>query len=478
MTWWKDRSLQAALGVALALRTVPLALWASSWPCTRDECTYLKLAIRLAEGQGITDSSGWLWAPGYPALLGLHRALTGWASSIRATQVVVALGIVVLLYHLAGRAAALWTEDPALRRRASRIAAWLYAASLPQAFFAMSLWSEVLYSGLLLVGLLALHAAAPAHDPQVPPAARVDPAAFPTGRALRLALLLGAMIGACVLFRGVATYMLPIFVVALLWRRWRQGRAWAQAGAAVLAAVLVVAPYSAYISAKYDTFIVSDRTLGQMMWLGNNDFPPVAFDYGNGPLSRRAFDRAEELGRPSCAPRKEVILRDACEVQAGLDWIQAHPGDFLRRVPLRIAQLVTPHSLLTRHLRWGRWQGLPQWADELTVTIGAAGSLLVMWGGALGLAARGRRALGLVVGGILLYHVAAISLLAGLSRYRIPLEPLLMIYAAQVLAAPGPALEILRRRPWRALVAGLALALLVPLSLWFLPAGWPGWRTW
>ncbi|NOY25233.1 MAG: hypothetical protein GXP62_05115 [Oligoflexia bacterium] len=478
MPWWKDRNLWVAMLVAVLLRTVPLAVWGQDWGCVRDECTYLKLARRMVEGQGMTTSAGWLWAPGYPFLLAIHRALTGYGATIKGMQVVAALLNVGLIYGLAARASGLWSDDQRLRRRSARIAAWLYALSLPQAFFAMSLWSEVLYSTLLLVALSALQATAPPSDDAVPRDLRADPAQRSGAHALGLALILGATVGLCVLFRGVATYMLPIFAVGILWRRWTRWRAWAQALAAVLAAVLVVAPYSIHISKKFDAVVISDRTLGQMMWLGDNDFAPLTFDYGNGQLSRYAYVRTKKKGRAACAPRKDAMVRDQCEVAAGLAWIKAHPAEFVERMPLRVAQLLNPHSLLTRHLRWGFWRGLPQWVDELIIAVGALEAMLTIWVGALGLAARGRRSLGLVVTGILLYHLAAIAMLAGLTRYRVPLEPLLMIYAAPVLAAPRQTLAALGFRRWRLAAAVLALGALVPLVLWFLPAGWPGWRTW
>lgn len=468
----------AALLVALILRTVPLAVWGEEWVCARDECTYIKLANRMVEGQGMTSSSGWLWAPGYPFLLAIHKAVTGWASTMKGTQVVVSLVNVLLLFKLAARGAALWNPDVDFQRRCARIAAWLYAVSAPQAFFSMSLWSEVVYTMLLLVGLIALDAAAPPIDAKVPEDARLDPSERSTRRALGLAAAVGAMVGCCVLFRGVATYMLPIFVVGVLWRRWRMPRAWAQALIVVLAAVAVVAPYSAHATKKFEAFVISDRTLGQMMWLGNNDFKPLTFDYGNGNLSVRAYKRHTGPGRKSCAPRKQALQRDECETELGIAWIKSNPREFIARMPLRVAQLVNPHSLLTRHLRWGRWRGLPTWVDEAIVVWGALGSMLVMWVGPIGLAARGRRALGLVVSGILLYHVAAISGLAGLSRYRIPLEPLLMVFTAQVLASPRQTLAIFGHRRWRLAAAVLSILFLVPLVLWFLPAGWPGWRRW
>ena len=68
--WWKDRPLVAMMVAGLLLRAVPLAVWAYEWGCTRDECTYLKLASRMLNGEGMTTSVGWLWAPGYPMIVG------------------------------------------------------------------------------------------------------------------------------------------------------------------------------------------------------------------------------------------------------------------------------------------------------------------------------------------------------------------------------------------------------------------------
>ena len=121
---------------------------------------------------------------------------------------------------------------------------------------------------------------------------------------------------------------------------------------------------------------------------------------------------------------------------------------------------------------------MPQWMDELLVLWQVAGSLLVMWAGMVGLTTRGRGAQGGVIFSILLYHVAAISVLAGLSRYRVPLEPLLMIYAAGLLSDPKAAWAEATRAPWRLGAAAVCLGLVMWLSLWYLPAGWPTWRTW
>ena len=460
--WLQDKTLITAVWVGIVLRVLPLVIW-RDWGCARDECTYLRIARKMAAGEGMVPSAGWLWAPGYPAIMAAHKALFGYGATIKGLQIAAAAMCTVMVYLLTRRVWSHRGDEGATR--AARVSAWLYALSPPLIFFSMSLWSEVLYGTLLLGLLLVLDKAREAVQ-------RADKAW------IKGAILVGFMGGCCVLFRGVATYMLPIFGFALLWSRWRSKRSWTQVALMVGTAVITVAPYSAYISKKMDTFIVSDRTMGQMMWLGNNDFPPITFDYGNGQLSQRAFKRYAKQGRKRCADRRKPMKRDACETQAGFQWIKDNPREFLERMPMRVAQMVTPHSLLTRHLRWGKWRNNPQILDEVIILWGALWSMFVMLGGALALVARGRGGHGVVTGLILLYHVAAIAALAGLSRYRVPLEPLLMVYAAGLWTDAGEVWRGLAEDRKRLILAIVVLGWLVPLVLWYLPAGWSWWRSW
>lgn len=460
--WWKDKSLLTAVIVGFIIRLTPVLVWLD-WGCARDECTYSKISRRIVDGEGMVGSAGWLWAPGYPMIMAAHRWLTGLGGTTKITQIFAACVCTVLIYRLVGRAYSDW--DEVHRRRTSRIAAWMYALSPHMAFFAMSMWSEVLYGTLLLALLLTLDKAREAIKEGVP-------------GWLKGAFLVGVMGGVCVLFRGVATYMLPIFAFTLLWGRFRNAKAHKQVAVMVLGAVLTVAPYSVYISKKFETRIISDRTLGQMMWLGNNDFSPITFDYGNGYLSQRAFKRQSSQGRVQCAGRKAVIKRDTCNTVNGKEWIQENPLAFAARMPLRVAQMLNPHSLMTRHLRWGNWRGLPQWFDELLILAQALGSGLLLLGGAFALVARGRGGHGLVTGLILLYHCAAIAALAGLTRYRVPLEPLLMVYGAGLVSRPRQVWEAFVSEKWRIWLGVVVMAWMIPLVLWFLPAGWPWWRSW
>ncbi len=446
---WKDSPLRNAMIVAFILRVVPMLVWIAK-PCVRDECTYVDIAKSLLAGKGMTGTHGWLWAPAYPVLLAVHQYLFTLPGSVQIGQLFVAVASVGMIYRLTegeyGRKAGLW-------------AAWAYTLNPTFIFYTSSLWSEIFYSGLLLGAMLALRYTR-------------------EGETLRRAILPGVLLGSCVLFRGVATYMAPVFVAVLLWGRWRSTLAWKQAAISTLAAVLTVAPYSVYATKKFGGLVISDRTLGQMMYLGNNEFPPMTFDYGNGQLSARAFDRAKDMGRPPCKQEGNPVEKDQCEADNGVAWIKAHPDVFLARVPLRVAQLVTPHSFLTRNLRWGRWRGLPDWFDEVLI-VGVAGfTFTTLIGGTMGLFARGKGWYAAGSGLIVLYHVAAIAVLAGLSRYRLPLEPLWLVHAAVFFTEPRECLRTLVEGSSRSVVGVFITCFLFALMMRFLPAGWPWWRSW
>ena len=159
-------------------------------------------------------------------------------------------------------------------------------------------------------------------------------------------------------------------------------------------------------------------------------------------------------------------------MEQGKEWILNNPTVFLERIPIRLAQLCTPHSFLTRHIRSGGWRGLSEWMDEFLVLWSAVMSVIVVWVGSMGLVLHRKTERARFVMSVLLYHALAIALLAGLSRYRVPLEPLLMLYAGDFL---GGSWKETDRNSLR--IMSLILCMLVPLMLWYLPAGWSWWRS-
>lgn len=451
----KDPWFWGALALALTIRLIPIVIWPDH-ECTRDECIFRSAAFKLLAGKGMMETTnGWLPAPGYPLALAACKAL--WGSVLWIKPIQVALGGLStwMIYRLAART----SENP----RVPRAAALLYALHPTLAFFTGTLWTETFYSTLLIATSLALlwtREGGPARGAAV-----------------------GVGIGAAMLFRGAAMFLLPIFLLALFWpevgpmvsgvvegakARWRHGLAM------VAATFLFVAPYSTWASLNHGGFVVTDATIGHVMYLGNNDYPPLTFDYGNGILTPQVYARWLRVGRPECPRTELAAVSDKCEVDAARAWAMENPGLFVSRIPMRMAQLFNPNTFLTRHLRWGFWPGLPWELKEFLVIWTAAWSYLVVIGGTLGATARLRGPLGVAILGTVLYHVATVGLVYGMSRFRLPLEALWILYLAPLLAEPKAVFRTLVDSPGR---AALALALLPGLTIltsWYLELGWPG----
>jgi hypothetical protein len=168
-----DRVLLTAMIVGFVLRVVPMLVWIDK-PCVRDECTYEEIALAILNGRGMIGTNGWLWAPAYPLLMAIHGFIFGYPGTIQITQLVVAVVSIGMLYDIA---------QGELGQRAARIVAWMYALSPTLVFYTSSNWSETLYSGLLLGGILALR--------------------WARGGGPERGWAPGVFAGLCVLFRGV-----------------------------------------------------------------------------------------------------------------------------------------------------------------------------------------------------------------------------------------------------------------------------------
>jgi hypothetical protein len=448
----------AAVLVGCALRAAPLLVWGwSGDDCTRDECIFKIAARPILEGDGLgLAPKGWLPAPGFPYLLAACKALFG---SFEAVKWV----------HVALAAPMVWVSSALGRRiggpRGGALAAWGVALHPTLIFFAGTMWTETLYTALLLPtawGVLWAREGGP-----------------------RRAAAVGVGLGMCVLNRGMATWMAPIFALALAWPEsgagsaatWRAGLAarGRHLAAFVAAWALTIAPYSAWASARWGGFLVSDATLGHVIAMGNDDYPPLTFDYQIGQLTGPLFARTESRGRAPCPHDGGPIAYDHCEVARATAWIRAHPGEFLARVPERWAQLFNPHSFLTRHVLWGYWPSLPWEGRQLVVAAQVVSTYVTLIGGAVALWARGRGPYAVLVAGLWLYYLVVIGALYGLTRFRLPLEPLMVVALAGGLARPAEVWAGLRQHRWRALGALLTALALAALMGRHLGSGFPAW---
>ncbi|MEZ4238422.1 MAG: glycosyltransferase family 39 protein [Myxococcota bacterium] len=476
-TWVRDKVLIAAFVVGVLLRAVPLAVF-PQLECIRDECIYRSIAMDLVDkvdcpedappgscvtaatemvdGEGMaTAKKGWLPSPGYPYLLAWCKLLFGSFQAVKVVQVILSSFTIPIVYGI-GREVG--------DRQVARIAAWLFAVNPTIAWFSNTMWIETIYIFFLLAAVLFMLSAVRS--------SRWQPAVGS-----------GLAMGVAVLFRGVATYLPPFWILAALypaeaplsreaWVRSARER-WRTVAAFGVALVLLVAPYSLHASRIQGGFMITDATMGHVLYLGNNEFPPLTFDYGNGMLTEPIFKRYLGMGRPPCNRTVPPVQSSNCEVRRAIQWASHNPTRFAGRIPVRLAQMFNPNSFLTRHLRWGYWPGFPWWAKEAVCVWIVATSAALTLLGTLGAWARARGPFAWMAVGTTVYTILTTAIMYGMTRFRLPLEALWTIYLAMFLASPAASFAALREEPWR--LSGLLLTLppLVALMLWYLPTGFP-----
>ena len=451
--WRQDRVLWGALIVGLVLRLLPMILFMQG-DCVRDECIYRSLGANILEGEGLTTTAkGWLPAPGFPFLLAAFKFVFGAFFAVKFLHIGLGVLTIGILYALGKELQGL---------KVARIAAWLYAVHPTLVFFTQTMWIETIYIFFLLLAVLGI--------------------LMSRRLGWRRAAWAGAALGAATLFKGVATYLAPIFALAAMWpdggggpgaiwpslkRRWRAGLA------LFLGWAVMVAPWSAYSSAKYGGFTVSDATVGHVLFLGNNDFPPLTFDYGNGMLTGPIYARYLRAGRRPCNRNEPPVKSSKCDVAAAVEWARNNPDTFVERIPMRMAQMFNPHSFFTRHLRWGYWLGIPWWMKEGLVLYTALTSVFLMVVGTVAAFAKARGPYGMMAVGTVAYTLGTVAVSYGMTRFRLPLEPFWLLFAALLLAAPRETLAELGRSTARSAATVLTLPILLVLMAWYLPTGWP-----
>lgn len=430
-----DPWLWLALALALALRVV--AWWIAPHPeLLGDEREYYSAAAILADGRGLAfiDAGLWVRSPLYIVVLGgIFRLFGPGLFPVWAIQTMLGLASIALIYLLARRCYE--------RRAVARVTALLCAIYLPLAAYAGLLLSETCFTFLLIAAMLAL-------------ATRARYGGWV------LLVLAGAALGAASLTRGSALPFLaavPIWALALarghpatadtvdtgsqpgpLWR-----------SAIVLGiALAVVAPWTLRNAIVYRAIIPVETTGGYNFWLG-------AMGGRNAGQIEAIFREIPNQGeRQSVAwARGWAIVRDDPAGYAAKAAKEA--GDLWRLNFGSFERLVRGYGL-------GKvppaWLALTFLLDDLLYL--AALPLAV-----LGWCQRLRREDRWLIGLWIAYNCATAAVFFAISRFRLPLMPLVLLLAARGAVA---LLDWWRAgrptaRPRRWLAPALVVALLVAL---------------
>ncbi|HVU52781.1 MAG TPA: tetratricopeptide repeat protein [Polyangia bacterium] len=277
----------------------------------------------------------------------------------------------------------------------------------------------------------------------------------------RWLLLAGAGTGCLALTRENALAWLPVLLVWLAWRRRADGRAVARAlGWFVGGALLVLGPVAARNAALGGVPLVTTSQAGVNFYLGNNadadgTYAPLRFGHGSFVQERQdAIELAEQARGRALSPAEVSSYWS----ERAWSWIGEHPGAWAR--------------LLARKwmLVWGARE-IPD-SDEPAVYRDASLVLRATWPLSFGVIAplalvgvvaslRARRR-GAVLVALLLTSAAGTAAFLVFGRYRVPMIPIVVLYAA---VGASELARLARERPPRVREAAVAFTLLVVAAI-------------
>lgn len=377
----------AALAVRLLAGQFVLGGLGRDWH--GDEGSYVRPALTLAEGRGFLDQHGkpnCNRTPGLPFLLSLVYRVTG--ERIVGTRVLMCVlgSLIVPACFLLGRSVA-------------GVRAGLWSAAAAAVF---PHW--VYYSDRVLTDV-----------PGAVLAALTAWLVIQGWRRQRLFwfLLSGILLGAGTLVRPTHLVFVPAaaFWALLVMPDWR--RRLVAAVLVVIPFISVVVPWSIRNSLAFGQFVGLSGQSGITLWIGNN---PAATGI-LGPDFRYYLDQRWERFPPEDYPNA-VARADAFKAEA-VAWIKQHPARFLELCAIRFRELWKIYSP-----RIGLMQNL--------VSVASFGVVLPLF--LVQLARRGWRRgpellLVLMIAGQTAIHTAFTAVV----RYRIPIEPLVVVMAAAAL---------------------------------------------
>ncbi|MAE28806.1 MAG: hypothetical protein QF724_02815 [Planctomycetota bacterium] len=460
--------LLTVLGLCLRLA---LLLCAGEMELERDEAHYLSSALRWNHFGFYSDQFRFMWPPGYAFLLSLLLDAFG----ARALFIARLLG--VLASASIGLTSMLFARR-IFSERAAWVAGLLWCLHLPLAEYTTSLLTETLFIAVFLPTLYLLFDAATrlANSSDSNPSS--EPAPSLSGRLL----LAGLLFGLSLYLRDVALFLAPILALALAAAA--RGRPLlarcAPASLFLLATAATVLPWTLRNYEVYGRLVPIGSTLGENVYRGLNarysnsdlmDLEAIRSAHGLTPLSavQRPWTNALATDREDHWARAirpyNTIDRLGANVELGKQFALARPSWFLRSRLQTLADFFAPVSYFVRHAAVGRYNGplgepllvglLVPWATATTLLIIFCG-ILGLCTGLIG------RPQWWIVGGTIAYFTAT-ALLISHSRFRLPIEPLLIVLAAGLLT--GSWRRATRGRRALALAASMVL-----MFFWWLNA--------
>ena len=225
----------------------------------------------------------------------------------------------------------------------------------------------------------------------------------------------GAPLGLLALTRA---NFLPFVAIAGVWLLWRE-RDWRAPAMLLTAALLTVAPYVVYISARYGAFVPIGRGGYVLLWANN--------EYADGGYDPHFLERTLTIGGETKPTREwldatDPIERDRQAMRLALQWIRENPTQWLGLLGRKLALTLSAFGLQNPDNR-----GV---AAALRLADGVYWLFLALAGYGLWRLRETHRVFAWLAVLFLGWTLLTILLYAGGSRPLLPAQPLLTLGAA------------------------------------------------
>lgn len=407
-----DRLLWILFGAAGALVTL-YAIATGRELTYYDEQDYLLIADNVADGQGYTVEGGddlarpWVGTDGptafrpptWPLLLAAFRLVGApvWMLSALPALFLIAAAVLakLLAAHIAGRAAG-WL---------AAFGVLLYPINV---YTAGTLYPQTLATALMLGAIVLC----------------LTPAATTRARAALFGLALIALVYS-------APTMLFTAAVIAVWGAWRhRGSLVRFVVPALIAALLPAALWIGRNAVEIDRFVPVSTSTGQNLLLGNSP-----------NTTAKSGVSADIEGYVDVALERQLgeVEADSFYTSEAVDWVAENPGDALGLYASKVANYFTPYNAPLTAGEGGRMEKLVSWAAFAPLAALALLRLAVVrrW--------RLRPGEGLAYV-LFLGNAAFMAVTFTRVRFRQPLDSLLVVEAAVVLALLGAAWAARRRQ--------------------------------
>ena len=409
-----------------------------------DSHGYDAWAQRIAAGEWLGHEV-FYQAPLYPYFLGVVYTVAGRdLLLVRLVQIVIGSASCALLALAVDRLLSR-PDAPDEGRRAGLIAGLMLALYAPAIFFDGLLQKSVLDVFFVSLALLIVATVETAEHAEHAEKNKVPNKSLRSLRSLRLSRwwALGLTMGGLALTRENALALIAVLLLWAAFAPWNQRRVGAQGARAVaafligLAVVLVpVAARNAYVGGG---FFVTTSQFGPNFYIGNNrnadgTYQSLRFGRGAPEFERQdATDLAERTVGRSLSPGEVSSFW----TDRALDFITSEPARWLRLMARKFALLWNATEMLDTesqeaHAEWS-------WPLRLGGIVGHFGVLvpLALLGAIVTWPMRQRL---WILYALIAVYAASVLLFYVFARYRYPLAPLLIVFAAAALASPRKAL--------------------------------------